>query len=146
MVLFQKIMVRKSKRKPRKSFIDEDDTGENSNSNMEVDFDGNVGEEGIGGEEELEIRGSQQGEVLPHGMQKQQEQIPHWVNAGAQENENFEPIKPNVGDIDESITTTSLDETMKLEVADGIEKGNDLSLEMSMLNRREDGRFIEEFL
>ena len=120
-------MVRKSKRKPRKSFIDEDDADENSNSNMETDCGRNEGEGGIGGEEKVGVGGSQQqGEVLQPRLLKQQEQA--------------QPMKPNMKERDESETgeeevDNSLDETMKFEVAEETEKVSAMGLEMSMLKQ-----------
>ena len=123
---------RKSKRKPRKSFIDEDED-ENSNSNMWTDIGVKVGEGGIGGNEDTGEKlggGAQQGEVLPPLLQAQQEQIARRVNWGAR----GDSVKPNMEEGDESKTgveepNTSLDKTIKFEVAEE----NALNLEMSML-------------
>ena len=125
-------MVRKSKRKPRKSFIDKDDTDENSNSNMETDCGGNEGEGGIGGEEKVGVGGSQQqGEVLPSRLLKQQGQI-------ASPQPNME--EKDESEREEEEFNKSLDETIKFEVGEETEKA--LGLEMSML--KEDASESEE--
>ena len=127
-------MVRKSKRKPRKSFVDENDTDENSNSNTETDF---RGKGGTGGEDDGGGKvggGSQQGEVLPPRLQTQQEQIARRVNWGAGGDAIHLSMKPNTEERDESKTAEeelniNLDETMKFEVAEETA----LILEMSVL-------------
>ena len=98
-------MVRKSKRKPRKSFIDEDDPDENSNSTAETDLGEREGEEENGGQNCSGDKiggGAQQGDVLLPRLQIEQEQISRRVNWGAKGDGRNMLMKPNMEERGES--------------------------------------------
>jgi len=132
-------MVRKSKRKPRKSFIDEDNPDENSNSTAETDLGEREGEEENGGQNCSGDKiggGAQQGDVLLPRLQIEQEQIARRVNWGAKGDGRNMLMKPNMEERGESKAgeeefNRSLNETMKFEVGEDTA----LNLEMSVMKK-----------
>ena len=134
------MVARKSKRKPRKSFLDEDDSEENSKSTTEKDFGGKEGEVengGVDGSGDKDEGGAQQGEILLPRWQAELEQIACRVNWGAGGDGSNLLTKPNIEETSESIAggeeacNKSHDEMMKFEVREETA----LNLEMSVLKK-----------
>ena len=106
---------RHSKRKPKKSWIDEDDAGQDENSNMMSDMEAKsgpvVGDE-VGGET-FEVE--QQKEVLPSHLQMLQEQIARRVDWGAG-GDTSQSLRRSTDSKVEDVQLNNSLETVKLEM------------------------------
>ena len=108
---------RNSRRKPRTSFIDEDDEKQDEKCDTATEIVSKAGDEGIEGDQGEVLPGQLDGDLPPH-LQMQKNQIARRVDWGAKEgsreslfHDKEEKILSNNGELN-----NSLDEMVKFEV------------------------------